>query len=215
MSPPVVHRMLMVKDKSKVSQAWYTTALIYGLITGTLLIFTLFGIACKEELGLVKGKNVFIHLVKYLFEKHPYMVDIIALGITGILLSTMDSLLHTLGITMVKDVIVPMQGLLGKQELNERRQLTFAKISVLFIGTITVDHRFANRTCKCSFGKKGSCKIPTTLITDCYRPFCFRCDGLKGKYKFSFELCNSVSIPLLWAKSTFALGRTSWALSRS
>ena len=133
MSPPVVHRMLMVKDKSTVSRTWYSSALIYGVITIMFLIIGLFGFTQKETLGLVKNKNVFIYVVKYLFKDHPRITDLIALGIIGILLSTMDSVLHTLGITVVKDVIEPLHNLLNKKGLDERKQLNYAKISILLM----------------------------------------------------------------------------------
>ncbi|MEM7362270.1 MAG: ATP-binding protein, partial [Bacteroidota bacterium] len=138
MSPPLTHRMLVVKDKSKVSRTWYTTALIYAVIAGMFLIIGLFGITQKEKLGLAKSKDVFIQVVKYLFKNNPRILDFIALGIIGILLSTIDSFLHTMGITAIKDVIVPIQRLLDKKILDERRQLNYAKISIFIIGMIAV-----------------------------------------------------------------------------
>ncbi|MEM7361941.1 MAG: ATP-binding protein [Bacteroidota bacterium] len=138
MSPPLVHRMLMVKDKVKVSQTWYTSPLVYAIIFTMFMIVGLFGIIKNEAWTLAKNKNVFIHLVKNLFESHPRTVDLIALGVIGILLSTMDSLLHTMGITAVKDVFAPIQNLLKKEGIDERRQVNYAKLSVLIIGIAAV-----------------------------------------------------------------------------
>ncbi|MEM7361840.1 MAG: ATP-binding protein [Bacteroidota bacterium] len=138
MSPPLVHRMLMVRDKNSVSHTWYTSALVYAIIFTMFMMVGLFGMTKNEAWALAKNKNVFINLIKNLFEKHPRTVELIALSIIGILLSTMDSLLHTMGITAVKDVLEPIQNLLGKKGLNERNQVNYSKITVLIIGIVTI-----------------------------------------------------------------------------
>ena len=81
---------------------------------------------------------MFVHVVKHLFKNHPRIIDLIGLGIIGILLSTMDSFLHTMGITIMKDVLEPIQYWLGKKQLNERQQVNSSKIGILLIGMLAV-----------------------------------------------------------------------------
>lgn len=138
LSPPLVHRMLIVKDKSKVRRTWYTSAFVYAVIMGMLLIPCLFVISQQKTGGLVERKDVFIKLVKNLFKNNSRIADLMALGIIGILLSTMDSLLHTMGITAVKDLLEPIQALMGKKKLNQRQQVNYSKIVIFIIGTIAV-----------------------------------------------------------------------------
>ena len=140
MSPPLVHRMLMVRDKSKVSRMWYTNIFIYGIITAMIIIVGLASIVTLKEgqkSELVKY-NVFAHMIKKMFANNPRLSDGLSLGLIGILISTMDSYLHTIGITLVKSFIEPLNQWLGYERLNGRKQLKYAKMGVLFVGFLTV-----------------------------------------------------------------------------
>ncbi|MEM7361690.1 MAG: sodium:solute symporter family protein [Bacteroidota bacterium] len=135
MSPPLVHRMLMVKDKSKVTRMWYNNVFIYGVIATMIFIIGLAGsLILKEQ----EKHNALIHMVKNLFEGQPWMIDIMSLALIGILLSTIDSFLHTMGIILTRDIFVPLKRLLGSKEVSERSQLNFAKIGILLMGILTV-----------------------------------------------------------------------------
>ena len=140
MSPPLVHRMLIVRDKSKVSRMWYTNIFIYGVIITMIIIVGMASILMlksgeKDELVQC---DIFSHMVKKIFENNPRFRDIISLGVIGILVSTMDSYLHTIGVTLVKGFIEPLKKLLGYERLNEQKQLNYARIGVFFVGLLTV-----------------------------------------------------------------------------
>ena len=92
MSPPVVHRMLMVRDKSTVSKMWYTLPFIYGMVMGMMTLIALFAMVqygWNSELG--KTKNVLAHVIANLFSGKPWVIDALSVGIMAVLLSTMDS----------------------------------------------------------------------------------------------------------------------------
>ena len=138
MSPPVMHRMLMVHDKSSVSKMWYTTPFIYGAVMAMMILIALFGIVHYKALKLVEGHTLLAHTLQDLFSGQPWVIDTISIGMIGILLSTMDSFLHTLGITLVEDIIKPMKNLLGHKDLTEHKQMQYAKILIFVTGVLAI-----------------------------------------------------------------------------
>lgn len=138
LSPPLVHRMLMVRDKSRVRRMWYTSILIYSIIFAMIVPMGLFCIRHQEVLKLEKGKNWLVPLIQYLFKGDVRIIDFMALGIIGVLLSTMDSYLHTMGIIVIKDVMAPIQTLMGRKKLSERKELTYVKIGIFSVGILAV-----------------------------------------------------------------------------
>ncbi|MEM7361567.1 MAG: ATP-binding protein [Bacteroidota bacterium] len=140
MSPPLVHRMLIVRDKSKIRRVWYTNIFIYGVIIFMISIVgfvSLLKLKGAEE-GQVVKYNVLGHMIEKLFKNNPRLMDAISLGVIGILISTVDSYLHTIGIVLVKGFIEPLKKLFGHKQLGERKQLKYAKLGIALIGLLAV-----------------------------------------------------------------------------
>ena len=81
--------------------------------------------------------------VKALFAAHPLILDFLFLGLLAIGFSTIDSFLHAMGILAVRDIISPARELLNfQQPLSERKQVVYAKLSVIFLGAISLGISF-------------------------------------------------------------------------
>ena len=119
---------------------WYTNIFIYGVIIAMASIVGLASILIlkSDAEGEPVKYNIFSHMVKKIFENNPRLRDALSLGAIGILISTMDSYLHTVGITLVKGFIEPLKRLLGYERLDERKELKYAKMGVFFIGLFAV-----------------------------------------------------------------------------
>ena len=136
---PVVQRTLMVQDKRSVRKTWYIVGFLYLIM---LMLITLIGLAPiidKSQFGLTKERvDLLPYLIKTLFEKQPWVLDIMFVGLIGILISTIDSLFHAIGIAFIQDIVESTLILLKKNPLSTRRKSVYSRLSVLFVGILTV-----------------------------------------------------------------------------
>ncbi|MEM7362013.1 MAG: ATP-binding protein [Bacteroidota bacterium] len=136
---PISQRMLMTGDKKKVRHMWYTSALFYGLLCA---LITLIGLAIwvgKEKFGVTEGsRHVLLSLIKNLWKNNDTVKTVFFIGILGIMLSTIDSYLHAMGITLIQDVVVPIGEFWGIKPLSSEKKTMYARLSVLLIGIFVV-----------------------------------------------------------------------------
>lgn len=136
--PPIVQRMLMVHNKKEVRKMWYISALLLGLIfIGSALIA--FAACINEEgLGVVGGHNVLPNMINTLFKDHYWVRDMMFVGLIGMLLSTMDSYLHTMSISFVEDVIGPLRSWWEYRPLAEGSKVRYARIGIVLTGVLSI-----------------------------------------------------------------------------
>ena len=144
LTPPIIQRMLMTRDKRQVRKMWYTTSIMYLAV---LVSIGFVGICLATEggsLDIEKGEisGLFMRTVKALFAAHPQILDLLFLGLLAIGFSTIDSFLHAMGILAVRDILSPVRELLNFQPLSDRAQVVYAKLAVVFLGAISLGIAF-------------------------------------------------------------------------
>lgn len=151
LDPPVLQRMLISQDKREVRKVWYVSAIFYMFICIMLLLIGLAAIA-GEGAGDIFDKTRYLrlfqsstkvtaktfndlvpYLIKRLFQK-TWTVDVLFIGILGILFSTVDSYLHAVGILLTQDVLGPIRELFRCKSLSSRTKGIHARIFVALIG---------------------------------------------------------------------------------
>ena len=138
LGPPMIQRMLIIQDKKEVRKMWYTSAFLLLLMTFGIVLIGFAGFVGRKEFGLTKAHNVLAHIIESLFEKQTLIQDLIYIGIISILLSTIDSYLHTIGITLVEDLIVPFKSWRGSALLTESQKVKYTKIGTALIGIFSI-----------------------------------------------------------------------------
>ena len=139
LTPPYFQRMLTTQNKRQVRKMWYVGALIYGIVLLMLVFIGLSAIVSNETLGVdIDRKNVLLSMIRALFVKNSWMVDLIFIGLLAILLSTIDSYLHALGISFSQDLLNPVRRLIGKKRLGDRAILMYTKGAMLIGGATTI-----------------------------------------------------------------------------
>ena len=139
LTPPIVQRMLMTNDKRKVRKMWYISAFLYGLILSITMLIGLYIIAISKQIGLdTNKKELLLHLVKALFSQKPWIIDIFFICVLALGISTMDSYLHSVGITIVQDLIEPIRALLEIEPLDSQRKALCAKIGISSVGGVAI-----------------------------------------------------------------------------
>lgn len=139
LSLPIFQRMLMVRGKKQARNIWYVSACFY-LLFGCMLILLGLGATIREIETSTLGEyqSLLLHIIKDLFKGKNLTMDVIFLGLLGILFSTADSFLHAMGITLVHDIIEPMRSIFGRQPLEKQKKISYAKISIALIGGIAI-----------------------------------------------------------------------------
>ena len=144
-TPPVVQRMLMLQNKKQVQRMWYVSAVLYGLILLMLTVIGLGALSAREKLGIKSSLDLLPQLIHILFKKNTWIIDCLFVGLLGILLSTIDSYLHSVGIVLVQDVISPLRNMLSRKPLNEKQKVLFAKIGMFCISVVTICTSYLGR----------------------------------------------------------------------
>ncbi len=141
LTPPIIQRILMVKNKRQVKNMFFLGAFIYSIITALLLIIGLgavvysnnnlsqeFKITSKSAFNLVGS------LGNAIFNGSDLLNHFILIGMIFVLSSTMDSFLHTAGISLIHDVVSPI--------LNRRKivinEIMWSRVATSIIGLISV-----------------------------------------------------------------------------
>ena len=135
LNPPITQRMLVTENKRQVRKMWYTSAFLCGIIALMVVLIGLSAVVYKVPFDSTANKeNLLLDAVKKLFAGHTWILDCLFLGFLAILLSTIDSFLHALGISLVQDVLVPIRVLLGKKDINSHEKAFFSKVGVALVG---------------------------------------------------------------------------------
>ena len=135
---PITQRMLISQDKRQVRKMWYTSAFLYALICLMTFLIGLGALAGRSQFGIEKvSDDLLLDLIRYLYEKSPIMIDVAFICLLGILISTMDSYLHAVGVSLIKDVVEPVGKLLKMDAIASLSSHTIsARIGVFLVGSI-------------------------------------------------------------------------------
>jgi SSS family solute:Na+ symporter len=125
LDPSFIHRLIMSRDEH---QAAYITK-----ITGYLSfpLFTVMGI-----LGLIAyvvNNNVDPNLaLPYLIDTlmPPFLRGLVISALLAVIMSTADSNLHVVGLSVVQDLIIPIRG----QAMSDKHQILLARSMTFFLG---------------------------------------------------------------------------------
>ncbi len=132
-SPPIVQRMLMIKDKQEAKNMFFTAGSFY-LAVRFLLVIIGFGaiVYCKDD-GLAEmPNNLLAHLSGRLFADNQLVQSILLMGFLAIFMSTADSFLHTAGIIFTNDIA---RHFIGSKKISE---IKWARISTVILGTLSI-----------------------------------------------------------------------------
>lgn len=138
LTPPIIQRMLIIHDKRKVRRMWYVSAILYGLIRFLVALIGLCVLAKKGNFGLKNGRELLPRVVSEVFKKQDTLKELIFIGLLGVLLSTMDSYLHSMSVVMVQDIIVPMRKFFSRKALKVTKKATYARIGVGVMGCVAI-----------------------------------------------------------------------------
>lgn len=139
LTPPIVQRMLMIKDKRQLRKVWYIAALLYSLFRFLVVLIGLGAIVGWQQLGLDGSSHDLLpRVISGLFVGRTLLKECMFVGFLGILLSTMDSYLHAVGVVMVQDLMIPLKKVFSGRNLSKNRKVPYARIGVGFVGCIAV-----------------------------------------------------------------------------
>ncbi len=134
LTPPVMQRMLVVQNKRQVRDMWYVSAFLYSLIATMLICIGLGAIVGDAEFKLHGDSHELLpRLMKNLFENQTWTLQLLSLGLIAVALSTMDSYLHAIGITVVQDILAPLSNLFSTKS-GARKKTLYARIGIICIG---------------------------------------------------------------------------------
>ncbi len=128
LDPSFIHRIIMAKE---LNQGKYIT-----MITGhfSLAVFMTMGFIglCSCILFVDIDPNVALpHLITTLMP--PFLKGIAMSGLLAILMSTADSALHVLGVSVVEDLILPF-----KKELTEKKKIILVRLITALMGLLSL-----------------------------------------------------------------------------
>lgn len=126
--PPLMQRLMMSDKIETIKRASLLSSI--GIIPlFTLMAFS--GIACAalNPSGDPKGVMSMIHGLS----ASPWFGATMIIGLSAAVLSTMDSFLHTASMSIVRTFLPYLN-----RDLSERRQILYARISLVIIGAISV-----------------------------------------------------------------------------
>ncbi len=138
LTPPILQRMLMSKDTYKVRAMWYQSSFFYLLLSlaGALIGFSAW--VAREELGFSgEMKGIISHVVPRLFA-HGLWRDVIFVGLLAVCISTIDSYLHAIGVSFMRDLVTPLLSFAKKRPLSDKRQFLFTKLLIFVTGLFAV-----------------------------------------------------------------------------
>ena len=135
---PITQRMLIAQNKRQIRKMWYTSAFFYALICLMTTLIGLGALAGRSQFGIEKGsEDLLLHLIKHLYENSSVMIDLAFISLLGVLISTMDSYLHAVGVSLIKDVVEPVGQLLKLKKISALSSNTrSARVGVFFVGAI-------------------------------------------------------------------------------
>ena len=139
LTPPVIQRMLIVRDKRQVRSMWYLSAFLYSLIVFVFICIGLGAIVGNIEFKLNSDSTELLpRLIKTLFAHQPWTVELLALGFIAVALSTIDSYLHAVGVTVAQDILEPLSKRLKIRGHAPYKKTTYARLGIICIGFFAV-----------------------------------------------------------------------------
>ena len=81
--------------------------------------------------------DLVIYLIKRLFQQ-TWIIDLMFVGLTSILLSTMDSYLHAVGVLLVQDIAEPIRAMYGLKVLPSKMKGKYARGGVALVGVLAL-----------------------------------------------------------------------------
>ncbi len=141
LNPPIIQRMLVVQDKQVVKKMWYTGATFISFVVFLRILMTMISIQNKGNLSFSIGENsrdLLLHFVKSTFENNIWVADLLFVGLLSFAISTMDSFLHSVGLSFVQDVVNPIRQLTGIPSLNSQQKTFFARLGVFLVGILSL-----------------------------------------------------------------------------
>jgi SSS family solute:Na+ symporter len=131
--PASVQRLLMAKNSTQASQAFYYTAAICLLFFAVVCCIGLTAKVLKPDLDPVLAMPYIIELLPVGFK------GVAIAGLIAIIMSTADSILNTTSVMFVNDIVA----VLVKKKLSDMTQLRLAQFSTLLIGIFSIVAAFS------------------------------------------------------------------------
>ena len=194
--------MLITQDKRKVRSMWYISGFFYALICFLVFLIGLSAIALKTEFGFTnKSKSLLLDLIEKLFNNESWTVECIFAGFLGIMLSTMDSYLHAIGVSFVQDLVEPLREYSGISFLSARQKVIYAKIGMVLVGTLAIVWALQGESPLMNFAINKYTLLVSSMII---APLIIGIVGIKTNkssllsFCITYVLCLVVFIRLRW-----------------
>lgn len=114
-------------------------AFLSGLILFLMIFIGIAAFAIRDKLGLQeRQRDVLLKIIVKFFSGYPYVFDFICLSLLAVLLSTIDSFLHALGIVFTQDILNPMSTLWYQKPLDSHQKVVTSKILILLVGICSI-----------------------------------------------------------------------------
>ena len=139
LSPPIVQRML-ISDKRQVRKMWYIGSFFLFLTFASLLCvtFSSFALGIKVDVGNQEAVTTLFLTVVDVLLKGEWMRQFLCISMLSVAISTLDSYLHTLGIVVVQDLLVPIRSFLSLAPLKASQKTLFSRCGILLLGSLAV-----------------------------------------------------------------------------
>ena len=205
-SPPIVQRMLVAQDKKKVRRMWYAGAGLHGIICLMITVIGLGAIVGKEALGIDDTTtDILLKVINSLFDTHSWIGDCIFIGLLGILLSSMDSFLHAVGISLSRDVVNPVKQWYNSSHLDDKQMIRCSKVAIGLVGSFSIFCGFILGDFSLSFASSWLYDYTVILSGLIVFPLVFGILGIKTdkilwvSFSITYLLCLSVAFFLKWS----------------
>ncbi len=126
--PPLMQRVFMARDKQQIRQTFFITSIIDIMIRGTSILI---GLGAFILLPNICSDNVLPSVIKH-YITNPIIKGVVLSGIIAVIMSTLDSFIHSLGILITRDLIEPFYN------LKDKTKLCITKFATVLTGAIAM-----------------------------------------------------------------------------
>ncbi|MEM9737843.1 MAG: sodium:solute symporter family protein [Bacteroidota bacterium] len=107
-TPPIVQRALMAKSKRQVRDVFTTSSLFFLFFYGLVLIIGFIVLVNFNQCGAeVDTSNILLYIANFLLDSNPFLEGLFVLAFIAAVLSTLDSYLSSLIVSLIRDMINP------------------------------------------------------------------------------------------------------------
>ena len=139
LSPPIVQRMLIAQNKRQVRTMFYVSGFLYFIIGCMLVSIGLGAIFIHENLGLNgTSGSLLLKMILLLFRENELLLKITGISLIGVLMATVDSYLHAVGVMIVHDIVDPIRQLRKKERISSMTKVMQTRIIVCLIGITSI-----------------------------------------------------------------------------